>query len=158
MKTKLLTTLLLSVLAASVSAQDGNAPSTTAGFAKLDTNKDGFISRAEASKEKGLIGVFKQADQDKDGKLNEDEYLKGHSTHQRAEAKEYAGDGAVTTKVKAALLATEGVPSTKISVETLNGVVTLTGTVDTKEEIAKAVKAVKAVGGVKSVKNQLKAG
>lgn len=158
MKTKLLTSLLLSVLAASVSAQDGNAPTTTAGFAKLDTNKDGFLTRAEASKEKGLIGVFNQVDQNKDGKLNEDEYLKGHSTHQRAEAKEYADDGAVTTKVKAALLATDGVPSTKISVETVNGVVTLTGTVTTKEEIAKAVQVVKGVGGVKSVKNQLKAG
>lgn len=158
MKTKLITTLLLSVAAASVSAQDGNSTTVTAGFAKLDTNKDGFISRSEAAKEKGLSGVFKQADQNKDGKLNEDEYLKGHSTHQRAEAKEYAGDGAVTAKVKAVLLKTKGVPSTKISVDTAEGVVTLTGSVDSKDEITKAVKAAKAVGGVKSVNNQLKVG
>ena len=157
MNTKLLATLLATFFALSASAQDGK-PTTTAGFAKLDTNKDGFLSQAEASKEKGLSGVFKQVDQNKDGKLDEDEYLKGHSTHQRAEAKEYAGDGAVTTKVKAALLATDGVPSTKISVETANGVVTLSGSVDSKDEIAKAVKAAKAVGGVKSVKNLLKAG
>jgi copper chaperone CopZ len=158
MKTQLITTLLLSVLAASASAQDGNSTTVTAGFTKLDTNKDGFISRSEAFKEKGLGGVFKMADQNKDGKLDEDEYLKGHSAHQRAEAKEYAGDGAITAKVKGVLLKTKGVPSTKISVETANGVVTLSGAVDTKEEVATAVKAAKAVGGVKSVKNLLKAG
>ena len=156
MNTKLLTTLLVSFFALNASAQE--AKTTTAGFAKLDTNKDGFLSRAEAAKEKGLGAVFKEADQMLDGKLDEDEYLKGHSMHQRAEATEYAGDGAVTTKVKAALLAAEGVPSTKISVETVNGVVTLSGSVDSKDEIAKAVKAAKAVGGVKSVKNLLKAG
>ena len=63
MNTKFLTPLLISFFALNASAQE--AKTTTAGFAKLDTNKDGFLSRAEAAKEKGLSAVFKEADQNK---------------------------------------------------------------------------------------------
>jgi hyperosmotically inducible protein len=57
----------------------------------------------------------------------------------------------ITTKVKTELATTDGVSSMDIDVETLNGVVTLTGTLDSQMSIDKAVAAAQSVKGVKSV-------
>ncbi len=64
-------------------------------------------------------------------------------------------DGIVTTKVKAALLAEEGVNSTDIAVETREGVVQLSGFVDDAAQIEKAGEVTRTVEGVKDVKNDL---
>lgn len=71
--------------------------------------------------------------------------------------KGYAGDTATTSEVKAKLLADDIVPSRKVKVETTDGVVQLTGTVDSQAQIDRAESIAKAVDGVKSVKNDLKA-
>lgn len=47
---------------------------------------------------------------------------------------EYAGDAATTSKLKAKLLADDIVPSRKITVETTDGVVLLTGSVENKAQ------------------------
>ncbi|BFI95167.1 MAG: BON domain-containing protein [Rhodanobacter sp.] len=60
-------------------------------------------------------------------------------------------DAWITTKIKTELAATKGVPSTDISVETVDGVVTLTGVLPTKIDVKKAVAAAKSIKGVKSV-------
>ena len=57
----------------------------------------------------------------------------------------------ITTKVKAELMATKGIPSTDISVTTVNGVVTLSGVVDTKAQISHSISVAKAVKGVQRV-------
>lgn len=57
----------------------------------------------------------------------------------------------ITTKVKSALMTTKGISSTDISVTTVNGVVTLTGVVDTKIEVKKAVAVAKSIDGVHEV-------
>lgn len=64
-------------------------------------------------------------------------------------------DGIITTKVKAALLAEEGVNSTDITVETNEGVVQLSGFVDDQGQIDKAAEVTRKVEGVKDVKNEL---
>ena len=64
-------------------------------------------------------------------------------------------DSAVTTKVKAALLAAKCLPSTAISVETYKGRVQLSGVVDNKDQITEAAKVVSAVSGVKLLQNKL---
>ena len=71
--------------------------------------------------------------------------------------KGYAGDTAITSEVKAKLLADDIVPSRKVKVETTDGVVQLSGTVDSQAQIERAESIAKAVDGVKSVKNDLKA-
>ena len=71
--------------------------------------------------------------------------------------KGYAGDTATTSEVKAKLLADDIVPSRKVKVETTDGVVQLSGTVDSQAQIERAESIAKAVDGVKSVKNDLKA-
>ena len=71
-------------------------------------------------------------------------------------AKGYAGDTATTSEIKAKLLADDIVPSRKVKVETTDGVVQLSGTVDSKAQSDRAESIAKAIEGVKSVKNDLK--
>ncbi|HEY0207597.1 molecular chaperone OsmY [Acerihabitans sp.] len=73
-----------------------------------------------------------------------------------ASVKTYAGDTAITSEVKAKLLADSIVPSRKVKVETSDGVVQLSGTVKNAREASRAESVAKAVDGVKSVKNDLK--
>lgn len=70
--------------------------------------------------------------------------------------KGYAGDTAITSEVKAKLLADDIVPSRKVKVETSEGVVQLSGTVDSQAQSDRAESIAKAIDGVKSVKNDLK--
>jgi Ca2+-binding EF-hand superfamily protein len=65
--------------------------SDTSGFAKLDKNKDGYISKAEAKGEAELAKNFDKWDLNNDGKINRAEYL-------AAMAKEDTGK--VVNKVK----------------------------------------------------------
>lgn len=62
----------------------------------------------------------------------------------------------ITTKVKAELLASQKTSGLEVGVETVNGVVTLTGDVDTREEAESAVATAKSIQGVKSVSSQLR--
>jgi hyperosmotically inducible protein len=57
----------------------------------------------------------------------------------------------ITTKVKSELMTTKGIPSTDISVTTTNGVVTLSGVLDTKAQVQKSVAVAKAIKGVQQV-------
>ena len=70
--------------------------------------------------------------------------------------KGYAGDTAITSEVKAKLLADDIVPSRKVKVETTDGVVQLSGTVDSQAQSDRAESIAKTIDGVKSVKNDLK--
>ena len=143
---------------ASVFAQpaDPNASQSDVTFSRLDSNKDGFLSRKEAGVDKDVARIFSKADANKDGKLTEDELIKARSKEDREKAAQYASDSAITAKVKAALLAEKGIPSTAISVETYKGVAQLSGFVEAG--VIKRAGAVAAkVGGVKSVKNSLTA-
>ncbi len=67
------------------------------------------------------------------------------------ESEEPVTDTWITTKVKSDLLASDGVPGTDISVNTVNGTVTLGGTVKSKAEHDKAIAVTKGIKGVKHV-------
>jgi hyperosmotically inducible periplasmic protein len=60
-------------------------------------------------------------------------------------------DSWITTKVKADMMTSSNVPATDIDVTTVNGVVTLKGTVATKAEHDKAITTAKGIKGVKKV-------
>lgn len=65
----------------------------------------------------------------------------------------------ITTKVKSELATTSDVKSMNVDVKTVNGVVTLTGTLANELAVEKAISAAKSVKGVKSVEaDGLKAG
>jgi len=70
-------------------------------------------------------------------------------------AGQYIDDATITTKVKAALMSDSQLKATQVSVTTDQGIVQLTGAVDTKGQESEAVNAASKVNGVKSVKDQL---
>lgn len=73
-------------------------------------------------------------------------------------AKGVASDAAMTAKVKAALLAEDRVSSAKISVETLDGRVSLKGALPDRAMIDRVLAAVQGIPGVRAVDNQLTVG
>lgn len=68
-----------------------------------------------------------------------------HESHQPVD------DTWITTKVKADLLASSNVPGTEVKVDTVSGVVSLSGTVATQAEKDKAIKVARGIKGVKNV-------
>ena len=74
---------------------------------------------------------------------------------QSEKAGEVFDDAAITAKVKAAILAEEGLKVLQINVDTTKGVVTLSGSVDTQQNSDKAKEVAGAVAGVKEVENKL---
>ena len=68
---------------------------------------------------------------------------------------EYIDDSAITTKVKAEILADSSLKVFQINVETFKGEVQLSGFVDSAQAKAKAGEVARGVKGVKSVKNNL---
>lgn len=64
-------------------------------------------------------------------------------------------DAEITSKVKAAIFAEPGLKTLQISVDTVNGVVTLSGSVDSPAAIERAKGLASAVSGVKAVDNRL---
>jgi osmotically-inducible protein OsmY len=68
---------------------------------------------------------------------------------------EYIDDASITTKVKSVMVADTEVSALHISVETIKGVVHLTGSADTRHESDKAEMIARNVAGVKSVNNDI---
>jgi osmotically-inducible protein OsmY len=65
-------------------------------------------------------------------------------------------DATISTHVKTALLNEPGVSFTRVDVETVHGVVTLSGAVKSKEEEQKVIAVTRGVKGVKDVKSALR--
>jgi hyperosmotically inducible periplasmic protein len=70
-------------------------------------------------------------------------------------AKADTPDAWVTIKIKVSLMTTEGVSTKDLSVNTVNGVVTLHGKVATEAEKAKAEDVARRIEGAKEIKNLL---
>lgn len=68
---------------------------------------------------------------------------------------EYVDDSTITTKVKAALVADEGLKGLEFKVVTFKGVVQLSGFVDNENQITRAIEIAQSVKGVKRVENKL---
>jgi len=131
-------------------AKDGNAK-----FDRLDTNRDGMLTRDEVRRERDFARAFYDADGNKDGKLDADECVKAEAIHDRIVAGKYVNDSIVTAKVKAALLKEPDLKSLDVSVETLRGEVLLSGFVKDVKQRDTAMKVATAVSGVASVKDAL---
>lgn len=68
---------------------------------------------------------------------------------------DYLSDAAITTKIKAALIAENDLKSAGVDVETSNGVVTLSGNVASDASVALAETVTRDIVGVKDVHNKL---
>jgi osmotically-inducible protein OsmY len=69
---------------------------------------------------------------------------------------EYVDDTVITAKVKGEIFNDPSLKSAEINVETFKGVVQLSGFVNSKEDINKAVRVARSVKGVVSVKNDMR--
>ena len=128
-----------SIKSTDISVKTDNKVVTLSGFVESQAQAEQAVSVA-----KGVEGVASVSDKlhVRDGK---NQSMKG-----------YACDTATTSEIKAKLLADDLVPSRKVKVETTDGVVQLSGTVDSQAQSERAESIAKAIEGVKSVKNDLK--
>jgi len=128
-----------SIKSTDISVKTDNKVVTLSGFVESQTQAEEAVKVA-----KGVEGVSSVSD-----KLHVRD-------SKESSVKGYAGDAATTSEIKAKLLADDIVPSRKVKVETTDGVVQLSGTVDSKAQSDRAESIAKAIDGVKSVKNDLK--
>lgn len=77
-------------------------------------------------------------------------------TSKQAGTGEYIDDTVITTKVKAAIFNEPSLKSTEINVETFKGTVQLSGFINSRADINKAVEVARGVDGVSSVRNDMR--
>lgn len=123
----------------------------SADFESLDRNADGFLSRAEIAAAPDIARRFGQFDADKDRRLSRSEYAAAREENERRAVV----DAALTARVKQALNAAQGIPSTAISVETYEGEVQLSGFVPAPDLASRAGRITAGVSGVRMVHNNL---
>ncbi len=126
-----------------------------ADFKTLDTDSNDKLSYAEASKEKIFADGFSKADKNKNNTLSYDEYAAYKSEVQGKESKRVISDSTITSKIKSKYLLEKGIKSFKVSVETKDGIVVLSGFVESEAIKARAGQIAASVKGVKSVSNGL---
>jgi hyperosmotically inducible protein len=125
-------------------------------FKFLDTDSNDKLSASEVQKDKLFEdGGFGKADKNHNGSLSEDEYATYKSAEQQKIAKRVAADSAITSKVKTNYLLEKNFRSFKVSVETKDSIVILSGFVDDEATKNRAERIAASVKGVKSVKNGL---
>jgi len=145
--------LITAIAGASGAHAETSGPSEE--FRKFDTNADGYISRVEAKRVRDFDKALVEADDDRDGRLDPDEFIKAQSVHERMQAGQYLADTMVTAKVKAALLKDMQLTGLDIEVETYEGKVQLSGYVDTKSQVRRAAEVAASISGVTAVTNSL---
>ncbi|MGB7816215.1 MAG: BON domain-containing protein [Methylotenera sp.] len=151
-----LTVGLASTPALAALTDEINQTSYQRDFKRLDVDGDGKVNAKEIKKDSLFdFSGFSKADKNHNGSLNEDEYATYKSAVQQKEAKQVASDSAITSKIKSKYLLEKGIKSFKVSVETKDGVVVLSGFVDNEAAKTRAAQIASGVSGVKSVKNAL---
>jgi hyperosmotically inducible periplasmic protein len=121
-------------------------------FRGLDRNGDGYLSKEEVGQIPGYERAFDEADDDRDGRLSPDEFVKSESIHDRQTLGKAIDDTIVTAKVKAALLRERGIRN-DVKVETKEGRVFLSGFVDTEDQKKRAVDVASRIEGVREIRD-----
>jgi hypothetical protein len=124
-------------------------------FRSTDKNGDGFVTRDEVVGTRWYQGAFDQADENRDGRLDETEFTKAEAIQDRASAGNYTTDTVIKTKVKTALLRAKGLKSRDLDVEVVGGEVLVSGFVRDEGQRSIALQAASSVGGVTGVKDAM---
>lgn len=157
MKTKFLTlTIGLMALALAGCESTGN---TNANVSLRNVNSN----TAVVVNSNGNTGVISTTNTNRwsNSNINRADYDKNRAEYEKDKrSTETIGSGVndswLWTKTRLALMTTSDLRESTIDVDVVNDVVTLKGTVATKEQSAKAAQVAKDIDGVKSVTNQLK--
>lgn len=132
------------------SGEPGGGP-RAAEFAKLDRNRDGYVTRIEALADPEIHKRFAQFDANKDRQLSLAEYLSAREDiDKRTQA-----DAALTARVKAALIAERNLPWNTISVDAYEGAVQLSGFVPAPDIVSRAGRVTAGISGVRTVHNNI---
>jgi hyperosmotically inducible protein len=123
--------------------------------AYLDANQDGWVSLAEARRIRGFEVAFHEADEDRDGRLSRDEFVRAQAAHDRLRGAGALNDGLISAKVKGALEKESDLRACEILVDTYDGQVILAGKVDSPARARKAMEIAASVLGVDVVKSTL---
>ncbi len=126
-------------------------PAQSADFETLDRNGDGYLSRVEIAVVPDIARRFALFDADKDRRLSRAEYAAAREENERRAVQ----DAATTARVREALSAARGIPTTAIVVETVEGEVQLTGFVPAPDLASRAGRITAGVSGVRMVHNNL---
>lgn len=144
----------LALLAAAIAAGSAHAQPSDK-FRGLDRDGDGFLSKSEVSHISGYDRALAEADDNRDGRLNADEFVKAEAIHDRQSVGKVIDDSVLTAKVKAALLRERGIKSSDVNVESSQGRVLLSGFVDSEDQKRRAVRVASRVDGVREVRDGL---
>lgn len=125
-------------------------------FKLLDADNNGNLIAKEASKDPifGSTG-FAKADRNRNRSLDKEEFATYKSAVQQKQAKQAASDSAITAKIKSKYLIEKNFRSFRVSVETKDNVVMLSGFVENESTRKRAEQIAYEVSGVKAVKNAL---
>lgn len=141
-----------SVLTAKVKAALVEDPVAKAGDVNVETYRGvvqlgGFVDTTEQKSRAGEVakGVSGVKEVRNDLRVSSPQQTVG----------EVVDDGALTAAVKGKLIADQTMQSYKVNVETQNGVVQLTGFVDSNDAKGRAAEIARSVNGVKDVRNDL---
>ena len=125
-------------------------------FRFLDTDANERLSAKEASKD-SIFGTsgFVKADRNRNQTLDKEEFATYKSAVQQRQAKQAASDSTITTKIKSKYLVEKNFRSFRVSVETKDNIVVLSGFVENESTRKRAEQIAYEVSGVKAVKNAL---
>lgn len=125
-------------------------------FKFLDADGNGKLSAKETSKDTLFDGGgFGKADVNRNRSLDADEFATFKSKVQQKQAKQAASDSAITTQIKSKYLVEKNFRSFRVSVETKEGTVVLSGFVENESTRKRAEQIAYEVSGVRAVKNAL---
>jgi hyperosmotically inducible protein len=115
----------------------------------------GTAEKAGQQVDRAVENAEQKIDQAKDQAEQEIDAAKESAIATTQSAVDAVDDAAITTRVKSALLTDPLLKGASIEVTTVNGVVTLQGSVNDEPDIARAIEVANTQRGVKSVQNNL---
>ena len=118
-------------------------------------DQQGSAEKAGAKVDRAAESAEQKIEQVKDQAEKEIDAAKEAAVDKTQTAGDYVDDAAITAKVKSAILTDPLLKGASIEVTTVNGVVTLKGTVNDEPDIARAIEVANTQTGVKSVQNSL---
>ncbi|MEQ1559676.1 MAG: BON domain-containing protein [Methyloglobulus sp.] len=113
------------------------------------------LEKSEDKVEQNAEQVEKKVEQIKENVEKKLDDIKDSTTEKSETAGEYIDDSVITTKVKAAILGSSWLSASHIDVTTNKGIVVLSGTVDTEQNIARAIEVARSQENVKAVETNL---
>lgn len=103
----------------------------------------------------GFETALDSVDDNRDGRLDADEFVKAQALYDRMRAEQFVNDSVTTARVKVALVRDSRLRAHDMKVETRKGTVQLSGIVDSADQARHAMEIASGVRGVTAIRNSL---